>query len=152
MLGAKLALNPKCPLCVKGGWRTALCVRGDCEWHLHIPAWIFYSNKALAISFLCATISCEIWRSFKARGKQFSECVFFPLPLVATRVFVNPLLNARVRLYARLLLFSKIFYFAKSFREPCFPFQNSSYPPSPLFFKGNKDNPSIRLPRLSASL
>ena len=92
LLGAKLALNPKCPLCVKGGWRTALCVRGDCAWYLHIPAWIFYSNKALAISFLCATISCEIWRSFKAR----------------------------VRLYTQLLLFPKIFYYIKSFREPYF--------------------------------
>ena len=69
-------------------------------------------------------------------GNSFPS-LFSPfLDLVATRVFVNPLLNARVRLYARLLLFPKIFYFAKSFREPCFPFQNSSYPPSPLFFKG----------------
>jgi len=50
--------------------------------YLHILTLIFYSSKALARSFLCATISYEIWRSFKAREKQFSEFVspFLDLP------------------------------------------------------------------------
>ena len=39
---------------------------------------MFYKNIVFALSF-CATISYEIWRSFKAGRQRFSECVFFPL-------------------------------------------------------------------------